>query len=439
MPALLPPRPVNPTGELAQRMPGYDTAPVIAAQEQSLQDFLNLPVRDILARLGLPQSPNAKPPEGEPKPEDAQPEPAQQQGNPIDPMALISPVTDALSTLGPGLFQGVDPTAMLQGISQAFQSTGGSLQPALGSVDNAWQGASGTAAATKTATAMANGTEVAAQSDKLGTSLATAATNVGQARMRLIEIVTEFQATLAAIGPNIIFPWGWAAAIAAANKAIAMTAEVMTELQTTLGAEAAEVTAAGAPVDVTAAPTAGGSPLGGLASPLMSMATKGAQAGIQAGTGAASSASQAANQAASETAARTTGAVTAPVGGAVPPSGGGSGGGGAGGGAGGAPAPRSMAMSSMVQPETATTSTQSATVRPSGGAAGVGGPGMMGAPYAPMAGAQGANASSNSHSAASFLHTTDQGGEIVGDLGNAAPPVLGEADPNEPPDVELRI
>jgi hypothetical protein len=98
-----------------------------------------------------------------------------------------------------------------------------------------------------------------------------------------------------------------------------------------------------------------------------------------------------------------------------------------------------MAMSSMVQPETATTSTQSATVRPSGGAAGVGGPGMMGAPYAPMAGGQGANASSNSHSAASFLHTTDQGGEIVGDLGNAAPPVLGEADPNEPPDVELRI
>ncbi len=63
---------------------------------------------------------------------------------------------------------------------------------------------------------------------------------------------------------------------------------------------------------------------------------------------------------------------------------------------------------------------------------------MGGAPYAPMAG-QGANNSSNSHTAASFLHTTDQGGEIVGDLGTAAPPVLGEADPNDPPDVELRI
>jgi hypothetical protein len=61
-----------------------------------------------------------------------------------------------------------------------------------------------------------------------------------------------------------------------------------------------------------------------------------------------------------------------------------------------------------------------------------------GAPYGPMAG-QGANNSSNSHSAAAFLHTSDQGGEIVGDLGTAAPPVLGEADPNESPDVELRI
>ena len=166
-------------------------------------------------------------------------------------------------------------------------------------MDDAWQGASGTTAAAKTATAIANGAEVGAQSDALKGNLATAATNVAQARVRLIEIIAEFQATMAAIGPNIIFPWGWAAAIAAANKAIAMTTEMMTELQTSLGAQAAEVTAAGAPVEVTAAPQlAASSPMSSLASPLMSMATKGAQAGIQAGTGAASAASQAAQQAA---------------------------------------------------------------------------------------------------------------------------------------------
>jgi hypothetical protein len=415
-------------------MPSYDPAPVIAAQEQSLQDYLNLPVKEILERLGLPPFADGKPQEG--LPPEAQPDAAQPQGSPMDPSALISPVTDALGTLGSGLFEGVDPTAMLQGISQVFQSTGSSLKPALSSVDDAWQGASGTTAAAKTATAIANGADVGAQSDALKSNLATASTNVAQARVRLIDIIAEFQATMAAIGPNIIFPWGWAAAIAAANKAIAMTTETMTELQTSLGAQAAEVTAAGAPVDVTAAPQmAASSPMSSLASPLMSMATKGAQAGIQAGTGAASAASQAGQQAA-------TAPESAAGGAGSPITGGGAGGGGAGGGgvgSGGTSALRSMATSTMVQPETGSAS-QAATVRASGASMGTGGTGMMGggAPMGPMAG-QGANNSSNSHTAAAFLHTTDQGGEIVGDLGTAAPPMLGEADPSEPPDVELRI
>jgi hypothetical protein len=353
----------------------------------------------------------------------------------MDPSALISPVTDALGTLGSGLFEGVDPTAMLQGISQAFQSTGGSLKPALSSVDDAWKGASGTTAATKTATAIANGADVGAQSDALKDSLATAATNVAQARVRLIEIIAEFQATMAAIGPNIIFPWGWAAAIAAANKAVAMTAETMTELQTSLGAQSAQVTAEGAPVAITAAPQlAASSPLSSLMSPLMSMATQGAQAGIQAGTGAASAASQAAQQASTDAdgAAGVAGPPIAATGG------GGAGVGGGGVGAAGMSAPRSMATSTMVQPETAS-AVQSAAIRGASGTMGASGAGMMGGGgYGPMAG-QGANNSSNSHTAAAFLHTTDQGGEIVGDLGTAAPPMLGEADPNEAPDVQLRI
>jgi hypothetical protein len=432
MAALLPSPPINPTGQLAQYMPGYDPAPVIAAQEQSLQDYLNLPVKEILDRLGLPPFADGKPPEEGLPPETPPDEPPQ--ASPMDPSALISPVTDALGTLGDGLFKDVDPTAMLQGISQVFQSTGGSMKQSLAAVDDAWQGAGGTAAAAKSAAAIANGTEVGAQSDSLKSSLTTAATNVAQARVRLIAIIAEFQATLAAIGPNIIFPWGWAAAIAAANKAIASTAEVMTELQTSLGAEAAKVTAAGTPLEITSAPqAAAASPTSSLAAPLMQMAMKGAQAGIQAGTGAASAASQAAQQGSPDPAA-------VAAGGAAPLAGKGAGGagGGAGGGGGAAGgAPRSIASSAMVQPETATTTTQSG-LRAGSAAGGSGGGMMGGAPYGPMAG-QGAHNSSNSHTAASFLHTTDQGGQIVGDLGTAAPPVLGEADPNEPPDVELRI
>lgn len=435
MAALLPSTPVNPTGQLAQYMPGYDPTPVIAAHEQNLQDYLNLPVKEILERLGLPPFVDGKPGDGDLPPE-AQPDAAPAQANPMDPSSLISPVTDALGTLGSGLFDGVDPTAMLQGVSKAFESTSPSLQQSLSSVDNAWQGASGTKAAAKTTTAIANGQEVGAQSDALKSSLATAATDVGQARARLIEIIAEFQATMAAIGPSLIFPWGWAAAIAAANKAIASTAEVMTELQSSLGAQAAQVTAAGAPVEVTAAPELA-SGASSLASPLMQMAMQGAQAGIQAGTGAASAASQAAEQAASDPAAAAASGAVGPI-----PAGAGAGAGAGGGGVGGGgiAAPRSVAPSAMVQPETASATAQPAAVRAAtAGAVGGSGGGMMGgAPYGPMAG-QGANSSHSSHTAAAFLHTTDQGGEIVGDLGTAAPPVLGEADPNEPPDVELRI
>jgi hypothetical protein len=65
------------------------------------------------------------------------------------------------------------------------------------------------------------------------------------------------------------------------------------------------------------------------------------------------------------------------------------------------------------------------------------GGGMMGG--APMAGQGGRAGGDGSHTSAAFLHTTDQGGEIVGDLGSAAPPVIGEPDPHESPDFKLRI
>ncbi|MGB3324618.1 MAG: hypothetical protein WBB05_18630 [Mycolicibacterium fortuitum] len=351
----------------------------------------------------------------------------------MDPSALISPVTDALGTLGTGMFDGADPTTMLPAISKMLQTTGGSMAKSVNSVGHAWQGASGTAAATKTTTAIANGAEVSAQSDALSSSLTAAAANVGQARVRLIAIITEFAATIAAIGPMIIFPWGWAAAIAAANKAIATTAEVMTELQSSLATQAAQVTATGAPVSVTAAPEA--SSLAGLA-PLMPMAMKGAEAGIQAGTGAATAAGQSGVNPAIEPVEPADGD-PAEIEGSAAIGGGAIGAGGGGGGIGGTSAPRSLPMSSMLQAETAGVPAQSAAPR----VGGVGAPAMMGgAPMGAMGAGAGANTSSgNNHTSASFLHTTDQGSEIVGDLGTAAPPVLGEADPYQAPDVELRI
>ena len=57
---------------------------------------------------------------------------------------------------------------------------------------------------------------------------------------------------------------------------------------------------------------------------------------------------------------------------------------------------------------------------------------MMGAP---MAAAHGARPGGEAHTVAAFLHTTDNGQEIFGDLGTAAPPVLGET---EAPRVQKR-
>src|ERR1700733_4253124 len=103
---------MNPTGRLAQALPGFDPGPVIDAHELNLADYLNQPVHNILARLGLPGVPQAAPPAGTPNtktPTDsASPHgggaPGGPQGGMLSSLAsmLIQPVTEALGTLGSG-------------------------------------------------------------------------------------------------------------------------------------------------------------------------------------------------------------------------------------------------------------------------------------------------------------------------------------------------
>lgn len=427
------PTPVNPTGQLAQHIPSFDPAPAIAAQQQGLSDYLSLPTREILARLGLPQVPDAAPP---PKPgEEHDPQSPESSASPMDPSQLISPVTDALGTLGSGLFDNVDPTTMFDGISKATDTAANAVRPAVGSLEQNWQGVSGSAAGDKANAALANGAEVSRQAAGLRGSLAKAAATVAQAKARHIEIISEFQATIAAIGPNIIFPWGWAAAIAAANRAVAQSVEVITETQAILGGEAATVSAVGAPVPVTAAPALGASMIGplvqmatGLISPMTSLAT---QSGSQAAE------KKAKDDETTNRQADLAGAESPAAGGPMPVGGGAGAGGSGGGGAGATPASR---LSAPASPASAAVTAESAPVsasRPAMSGMGMGGGGMMGAPMA-GAGAAGAGAG-NGHTAASFLHTSDQRGDIIGELGSVAPPVIGEADPNDTPDIELRI
>jgi hypothetical protein len=449
--------------ELAAAMPGSDPTPVISAGEQRLADFLAMPTRQLLDHMGLP---------GSPSPAVAMPAtpgaPAHHNGatNPFDPMQLISPVAQALSMLGSGGFPGMDPTSMLNGITNAVDGTSGPLQQALGAVGQGWQGASSTAAAAKTSAALANGADVAKQATALQHSLTVAAADVAQARTQLIEIINEYMATLTASIPGL--PFTLPTIVSAASKAVTHTTQVMTQTQSSLAAQASAVSAAGTPVNVTSAPQLGGA-LGGLgsmlglgsgaagsatgaassaaspmsalsaASPLMYLG----MAGISPALSAATAAGRGGNPAATDTATLAdatakdpklaTAAAPLKAGAAAPIAH-------AGGGA--ATAPSAAPMPRLAAPMTPApeTSMLSSPTRPAmTGGTPMGGAGMMGG--APLGGASNAASAggSGAHTAASFLHTSDQGGKVVGGRTTVAPPVLGEADPYELPDIELRI
>lgn len=441
--------------------PDFDHQPVVNQMENDLQHWLNRPVQDILNQFNVGQLPTGGPEfpglPGEDIP--AELTGASGPGGMGSNFAggLLKPVTDMLGTLGPGLFQGLNPTQMFGGLTQAFQQAAGGVQQALGQMmggagGQGWSGAGAGAAAARTGETLANGAAVAAQGTALGGEYSTAAANVAQGQARLLEILEDCQHELEGLSGGL--PWTAPKMVETAARASTMATECITELESTLTSQAATTAATGAPVAVAQGPEMAMQMLGPMMSVGMSMigpamqmgmmplsmgmqaGTQALQAGMQAGTGLMSSLGQAGQGAASPASAL---AHTGRMVSATHPSGGGGHGGG---GAGATTPARATPSSPMVQNESGSAAARSIVgARPSvgGGGAGMGmggGAGMMGA------GGQGGKAGAGSnHSAASFLHTTDQGGEIVGDLGHASPAVIGDTtiDPDDSPDIKLRI
>lgn len=450
--------PVNATTQLAQSLAGSDPAVIINAGDQRLADYLAMPTHQLLNHLGLPRRADLV---------DAVPTAAGALANPggamnsVSPTQLISPVISALSTLGTGM-NPTSATSALSGIASALNGTSSPVQQALSAVQQGWQGASSAAASTKTATALANGAEVATQAAGLRNILSAATADVAQARTQLIAIIDEFEATVAANQP-LIFPWQWVAVVQAAAQAVTHAAQVMTETQSSLAAHASAASATGTPVSVTSASqvaTSGTSTAGSLgsslsgstssaASPLSALSMLsplmyGATAGISPALSAATAAGKAAGPAAATGAtagtladataadpAKATGAEATPAGksgvGAtsVPQTAGG-----------GGLVSRVTAPATSAVPEAETTAVTAAPTRSAASGMAMTGAGMTGAP---LAGAAHANSAGSSHTAASYLHTSDQGGKVVRDRSTVAPPVIGEADPSDTPDIELRI
>jgi uncharacterized protein YoxC len=263
MPTTLTPPSVDQTDQLAQNLPGLAAEPAIAAVEQGLLDFLSTPPPQILGGLPLQQLPGQPP---------ADPEAPADPGlaNQIDPFQLISSLLGGLGTLGSGQFPGVDPTQILGGVSEAIDAITPSMQQARGSVAHDWQGVSGAAADEKARLAVGKGADVATRADALRDNVSTAASNVAQARRRMIDIANEYQAKMAAI--DLSTPAGRAAAVTAANEATEESTAVMQELQATLGLQAQQVSAIAEPLQVTNAPGVDGATTGGPLSPLMGLA-----------------------------------------------------------------------------------------------------------------------------------------------------------------------
>ena len=121
--------PVNPTADLARALPGFDAGPVIDAHDANLADYLNQPVHELLARLGLAGLPHVARPADAANPNGGPPAgAANSAANSAMPGMLaglltqmIGPVTEALGMLGPGVFDSLDPTQMFGGISQVLE------------------------------------------------------------------------------------------------------------------------------------------------------------------------------------------------------------------------------------------------------------------------------------------------------------------------------
>lgn len=427
----------------------FDPTPHINAVEQGLKDWLNKPTRDILDQLNL--NPDQRPPDGPPGAAQREAgsggQPGDAGGAPGGDMVsgLMSPMLEMLGTLGTGLFEGLNPQQMFEPVSQAFQQGAQSLQGLMGQLGQSgsgWAGAGAAGTAAKTAATLGNGAAVSAQGAELGAQGATAGADTTQAHTRLLELIIETQHRLEALSAGL--PWTSPEMGRTAGEATARAVEIVSELEAALTAQAASMTATGAPVAVTEAPSAMTSMMGPMLQVAMSMIGPGVQLasmpltmgtqllsqGVQGGAKAATGLAQALGKSGSAAPKPAAGLGTSalPAAAAIKTGGGGGGSGGGGAGTLAARALPTAMPTNLASASGEPAAAQSATGRGGVGAAGT--PGMMGAPGAAGAGANRAGLSSGDHTAASYLHTTDQGGEIIGDMGVAVPPVIGEADPH---------
>ncbi|MGC4961982.1 hypothetical protein ACPXCG_08010 [Gordonia sp. DT218] len=410
-----------------------------------LGPILDKTVADVLAGHGLPALPAMPPPSA--------PLPGLPPLPPINLDILIKPLTDLLGGFGTGdLAAGdFDPSAIFQSLSKVLETTMSMSSGAVKALDKLWTGTASTAAVGKSAIATGDTANVTTQGTGMSFDIQAAAGIVGTGLAAVQAIIAATIGKISATIPLIMTPFGQGAAVGFATEGLAeATAQVALTRAQLLG-PTAKMTTNGAPVPITNAPA----PAAATQSPF---AVAGAV--LDGVSPAVSSASELPSMIASPVSSMLSSAKADPLmsakGDPVAGKGGGPGGGGAGGGGGkghagggggigavgaaAAPlAPRPFTSPALGMTEPAGYSPQQATRGT------VTSTSSMPASMAPMGAAgtaRGAGASNEQHQVPDYLVTEDNGQQVVGEVPDVVPAVLGDEEEPErapSPDIELRL
>ncbi|NKY31769.1 hypothetical protein HGA13_01585 [Nocardia speluncae] len=371
----------------------------------------------------------------------------------LDLTALARPLTDLASSFGTGQFPAapdVDPIQVLSQVSSVVQTAVQVGSSALQMASGLWQGQAAAAAAAKQAQVSADSTAVATQSTQTSLGVAAAAGSVSRGGLTLAAIIAKYLTTVTMAAPFLATGAGQVFLTATTVETMLEALAVVAQTRAELTVHSAEMTATGTKIPVTDPPNAD-------AMQILSQVMQVLPTVVNAATTGARALAENNTALHSRTPADT--ALTQTASGVKPhdiPEGGGPGGGAPMMRGGGSPAPAARplapwsgapAAGNTGSSPASTASTSTTASSPAGSQS----PGRgTGPAFMPGGGAGGAMARGGAESTTGNLQgalvTEQHGSEMVGDIDDATPPVIGvteritgTAPDGPPPDKALTL
>ncbi|MEC3920675.1 hypothetical protein [Nocardia sp. CDC160] len=217
-------------------------------RDSPIAPFLDQPVNNVLAVLGLPPLPQVQP---------APPLPGLPPLPVIDLNALTKPITDLAAGFGtgqPGAGGAPDPAQVISGISSALQIVMSAAQGALGLL-TAMDGAGPQAAAAKGVEAAKNGAALTAQGTQVAAGVVSAAGTVATGAAQMAAVITHVVTSLTAAAPALATPFGQGFAVATIIEGLAEAIAVTAKTRSELAIHSTKMVDTGRKVAITSAPT----------------------------------------------------------------------------------------------------------------------------------------------------------------------------------------